>query len=82
MRIHSLAVSVSLLLVPACAMNDKDLCPESQALRCATAPDCTRDSARGCRVCQCGNPYPTAPYSPVRSPNDPGRVPDPSLPAR
>ena len=45
-------------------MNDKDLCPESQGMRCATTPDCTRDSARGCRVCQCGNPYPTAPVHP------------------
>ena len=82
MRLHPLAASISLLLAPACAMTDKDLCPESQGIHCATAPDCTRDSARGCRVCQCGNPYPTAPYSPVRSPNDPGRVPDPALPPR
>ena len=82
MRLHPLAASIALLLAPACAMTDKDLCPESQGIHCATAPDCTRDSARGCRVCQCGNPYPTAPYSPVRAPNDPGRVPDPTLPPR
>ena len=82
MRPHLLAFSVALLLAPACAMNEKDLCPESQGMRCATAPDCTRDSTRGCRVCQCGNPYPTAPYTPVRAPNDPGRAPDPSLPPR
>jgi hypothetical protein len=82
MRMHPLAVSIALLLASACAMNDKDLCPESQGTRCATAPDCTRDSARGCRVCQCGNPYPTSPYSPVRSPNDPARVPDPTLSPR
>ena len=47
MRLHPLAVSLALLLAPACAMNDKDLCPESQGIHCATAPDCTRDSARG-----------------------------------
>ena len=82
MRPHPLAVSIALLLAPACAMTDKDLCPESQGMHCATAPDCTRDAARGCRVCQCGNPYPTAPYSPVRAPTDPGRVSDPTLPPR
>ena len=82
MRLRRLAASIALFLAAACAMNDKDLCPESQGMHCATAPDCTRDSARGCRVCQCGNPYPTAPYSPMRSPNDPGRVPDPTLPPR
>lgn len=82
MRTHPLAVSIALLLGPACAMTDKDLCPESQGMRCAIAPDCTRDSTRGCRVCQCGSPYPTAPYSPVRGPSDPGRVPDPNFPPR
>ncbi|HVP62997.1 MAG TPA: hypothetical protein VMT11_20745 [Myxococcaceae bacterium] len=71
-----------LALAPGCAMNDKDLCPESQGMRCATAPDCVRDAARGCRVCQCGNPYSTAPVTPMRAPNDPGRVPDPTLPPR
>ena len=75
-------LALALALAPSCAMNDKDLCPESQGMRCATVPDCTRDSARGCRVCQCGNPHPTAPYTPVRPPNDPGRVTDPMLPPR
>ena len=47
MRLRSTALCVALLLAPACAMNDKDLCPESRGIRCATTPDCTRDSARG-----------------------------------
>ena len=82
MRPRLLALCSTLLFASACAMTDKDLCPESQGMHCATTPDCTRDSARGCRVCQCGNPYPSAPYSPARSPNDPARVPDPTLPPR
>jgi hypothetical protein len=82
MRLHPIAVTLALLLGPGCAMTDKDLCPESQGLRCATTPDCSRDAARGCRVCQCTSPYQTAPYTPVRAPNDPGRVPDPTLPPR
>jgi hypothetical protein len=32
---------------------DKTLCAESRELVCLTAPDCTMDEARGCRVCQC-----------------------------
>lgn len=32
---------------------DRTLCPESRELVCLTAPDCTMDEARGCRVCQC-----------------------------
>jgi hypothetical protein len=82
MRLHPIAVTLALLVAPGCAMTDKDLCPESQGLPCATTPDCSRDAARGCRVCQCTSPYQAAPYSPLRAPNDPGRVPDPSLPPR
>ncbi|MGZ3478736.1 MAG: hypothetical protein ACXU81_00205 [Myxococcaceae bacterium] len=75
MRPSLLALLLELALAPACAMNDKDLCPESKGMHCATTPDCTRDSTRGCRVCQCGNPYSPAPYNPVRSPSpsDPAR---------
>jgi hypothetical protein len=32
---------------------DKTLCPESRDMVCLTAPDCTMDDARGCRVCRC-----------------------------
>ena len=73
MRPSLLTLLLGLALAPACAMSDKDLCPESKGMHCATTPDCTRDSTRGCRVCQCGNPYSPAPYNPVRSPSDPAR---------
>jgi hypothetical protein len=78
MRPPLLALVLGLALAPACAMNDKDLCPESKGIHCATAPDCTHDSARGCRVCQCGSPYSPAPYNPVRAPSDPARGTDPT----
>jgi len=61
-----------------CAPNEKDLCPESKGLRCASGTDCSRDRARGCSVCSCSNPYPTAPYTPMRAPADPGRAGDPT----
>ncbi len=32
---------------------DKTVCPEYRGLHCATAPECSMDQARGCRVCQC-----------------------------
>ena len=78
MRPLLLALVLGLGLASACAMNDKDLCPESKGIHCATAPDCTHDSARGCRICQCGSPYSPAPYNPVRPPNDPARGTDPT----
>jgi hypothetical protein len=76
MRFRLLAFPI--LLSAGCALNDKDLCPESKGIRCATGTDCTRDSSRGCTVCQCSNPYPTAPNTPMRAPADPGRAGDPS----
>ncbi|HVE85845.1 MAG TPA: hypothetical protein VND93_23480 [Myxococcales bacterium] len=43
---------------------DRTLCPESQDLVCLTAPSCTMDESRGCRVCQCSSAYgPTRPES-------------------
>jgi hypothetical protein len=33
--------------------NDRTLCPESREQVCLTAPACTMDESRGCRVCQC-----------------------------
>jgi hypothetical protein len=46
---------VLLVLGGACASMRKDttVCPEYRSLRCATEPDCTMDSSRGCRVCRC-----------------------------
>lgn len=34
--------------------HDLTVCPEYRDLRCLTAPDCSMDEKRGCRVCQCG----------------------------
>jgi len=36
---------------------DRTVCPESQDLICLTAPTCTMDEARGCRVCQCSTAF-------------------------
>ena len=76
MRRSLLALAIA--LAPACAMNDKDLCPESRGLRCVTGTDCSRDNARGCSVCRCSTPYPTGPDTPMRAPTDPGRPGDPA----
>ena len=42
----------------ACAQlrSDTTVCPEYRELRCATAPECSMDAQRGCRVCNCGPP--------------------------
>jgi hypothetical protein len=32
---------------------DSTVCPEYRDLRCATAPECSMDARRGCRVCAC-----------------------------
>lgn len=36
---------------------DLTVCPEFRDLRCATAPECSMQKERGCRVCQCRSPY-------------------------
>jgi len=40
---------------------ESGLCPESASLHCMSAPQCSMDKARGCRVCQCSAPT----YNPV-----------------
>jgi hypothetical protein len=37
----------------AIAKRDTTVCAEYRGLFCATAPECSMDQARGCRVCQC-----------------------------
>ena len=81
-RMRRLLIALSLVGVLGCALNESGLCPESKGIRCVTGTDCASDAARGCRVCQCSNPYPTAPYSPMREPAPTGRVTDPSQPIR
>ena len=34
--------------------SNETVCPEHRSMRCATAPECSMDYGRGCRVCQCG----------------------------
>jgi hypothetical protein len=58
MRTFSLVASAAfaaLLVLGACATlrGDQTVCPEHRDMRCATAPECSMDAARGCRVCQC-----------------------------
>lgn len=52
------AVAATILLavsLTGCATlkSDKTVCSEYRDLRCATAPECSMDAERGCRVCQC-----------------------------
>lgn len=51
---RSLVAAFSVLL-GACATlsSDASVCPEYRDVRCATAPECSVDRDRGCRVCQC-----------------------------
>jgi len=57
-----LRLLLALLPLAACAhmqplTNDKTVCPEYRSLTCASAPECSMDSARGCRVCQCSRSH-------------------------
>lgn len=50
---------VALAVAAGCAhplRADGTVCPEYRELRCATAPECSMDERRGCRVCACGQP--------------------------
>ena len=50
-----LLVFLALVASSACATlrGDQTVCPEYRDMRCVTAPECSLDVARGCRVCQC-----------------------------
>ena len=50
-----LLAALSLASTTACATlrKDKTVCAEYREMRCATAPECSYDQGRGCRVCQC-----------------------------
>ncbi len=46
--------AAALSLTSGCThVNEAALCPEYRGLRCATAPECSMDHARGCSVCGC-----------------------------
>ncbi|BDG10593.1 hypothetical protein [Anaeromyxobacter paludicola] len=48
-------LALCLLALAGCATlrSDETVCPEYRDLRCLTAPECSLDRTRGCRVCQC-----------------------------
>ena len=52
-RIGMLAAMLAALAGCATMKNDKTVCAEYRGLRCASAPECSMDMARGCQVCQC-----------------------------
>jgi hypothetical protein len=79
-----LLLALPLLWLSGCALNESGVCPESKGLRCVAGTDCSNDSSRGCRVCQCSSalsPSPP-PYNPMHDPASTGRVTDPSQPIR
>jgi hypothetical protein len=47
--------AVAALLFGCAAISKKDstVCAEYRGIICATAPECSMDQTRGCRVCQC-----------------------------
>jgi hypothetical protein len=55
--------------------HDTTVCSEDRALRCATAPECSFDRKRGCKVCQCSAPGADRQgrFVTVGSPDDPGK---------
>ncbi|HET9596643.1 MAG TPA: hypothetical protein VFP65_13730 [Anaeromyxobacteraceae bacterium] len=54
------------VLAAGCAhlKGDDTVCPEYRDLRCATAPECAMDAARGCQVCRCAPPAYVPPEAP------------------
>lgn len=58
------AAALPLLVLAGCASvssHESGLCPESASLKCMSAPECSMDKARGCKVCQCSQPI----YNPI-----------------
>jgi hypothetical protein len=56
----------SLLALLGCASvssHESGLCPESASLHCMSAPECSMDRNRGCKVCSCSQS--NVPYNPV-----------------
>jgi hypothetical protein len=53
------AFRLLLLGVVGCASvssHESGLCPESASLHCMSAPECSMDRSRGCKVCVCSAP--------------------------
>lgn len=75
MRVWSASIAGAALVAAAsgCATMKADatVCPEYRNLRCATAPECSMDEQRGCRVCAC---------SPARAADREGNLPNPVAP--
>ncbi|HEY3445820.1 MAG TPA: hypothetical protein VGK67_05610 [Myxococcales bacterium] len=53
MRWFGALLAVLLGLGCATLKSNQAVCAEYRELRCAGAPECSMDSARGCQVCQC-----------------------------
>ena len=58
---RSLLLLAALLCGCATLKDDKTVCPESRALRCATPVRCAMDRDRGCQVCRCESAAPEGP---------------------
>ncbi len=72
-----LAAVLGLLSLGGCATVGStvgsDVCPEYRSMRCMTAPECSMDHQRGCRVCTC---------APAASGDRGDRLPNPIPPDR
>lgn len=60
--------------------NDSTICEEYRSLRCITAPECSMDQRRGCRVCQCSPVNRQNPVPPDRRSDQPTSEPRPGDP--
>jgi hypothetical protein len=59
-------VLLTFLVLLSCASvssHESNLCPESASLHCMSAPECSMDRNRGCKVCSCTQS--NTPYNPV-----------------
>jgi hypothetical protein len=63
MRRLLLCPLLALLGCASVSSHESGLCPESASLRCMSAPECSMDRSRGCKVCACTQS--NVPYNPV-----------------
>jgi hypothetical protein len=61
MRALALLLASAVLGCASVSSRESGLCPESASLHCMSAPECSTDRTRGCKVCQCSAPT----YNPV-----------------
>ena len=63
MRFLFLLPLLALLSCASVSSRESGLCPESASLQCMSAPECSMDKNRGCKVCSCTQS--NVPYNPV-----------------